>query len=247
MKHVANQTAIALSAADRDYMRSLIVHEDASVYAFNKPSGLSSQAGAHAIKSLDVLLGALAKSNGKRPKLIHRLDRETSGVIIAARTYPAAGFLGKALAARQARKTYVAVVSGRLEGDGVIETPLKRVRDPRGFDAMRATRPDDPHAEAAMTHYRVLTAGGDASLLEVRPVTGRMHQIRAHLANEGHPIVGDQKYGGLFLVAGQPVDRLLLHAARFESPHPDGGVLDVSAAWPKLLDDLAAALKGRGA
>jgi tRNA pseudouridine32 synthase/23S rRNA pseudouridine746 synthase len=247
MKRAANEPAIALGAADKDYLRSLIVHEDASVYAFNKPSGLSSQAGAQAIKSLDVLLGALAKSNGKRPKLIHRLDRETSGVIIAARTYPAAGFLGKALAARQARKTDIAVVSGRLEGDGAIETPLKRVRDPRGFDAMRAARPDDPHAEAARTLYRVLIAGADASLLEVRPVTGRMHQIRAHLANAGHPIAGDQKYGGLFLVAGRPIDRLLLHAARFESPHPDGGILDVSAPWPGLLDEAAAALKGRGA
>lgn len=243
MKRPAKQAQVALGGADREYVRSLIVHEDASVLAFNKPSGLSSQAGTHAVRSLDVLLGALAKSNGKRPKLIHRLDRETSGVIIAARTYPAAGFLGKALAARQATKTYIAAVCGRLEGEGAIETPLKRVRDPRGFDAMRAAGRDDPEAEEALTFYRVLEAGADASLLEVRPVTGRMHQIRAHLAHAGHPIAGDQKYGGLFLVAGRPVDRLLLHAARFAAPHPDGGVLDVSAPWPQVFMDVAAGLR----
>src|SRR5215470_8220948 len=209
-----------LSAEDANYARSLVIREDAHILVFNKPSGLAVQGGSGVTRSLEDLLAAFAKSNGKRPRLVHRLDRETSGIIVAARTKPAAAFLSEAFAGRDVKKTYLAIVCGGAPdpAEGDIDKPLQKVSR-RGLDIMEIS----PTGQAARTHYRTLSATPAAALLELEPETGRMHQLRAHLAAIGRPIAADGKYGGLFTLGAVAVPSLMLHAAALDIPHPEGG------------------------
>jgi RluA family pseudouridine synthase len=222
-------------------VKSLVIFEDEHILALNKPSGLSSQGGRGQVNTLDEMLAAFAKASGNRPRLVHRLDRDTSGVILTARTKPAASFLGKAMMGRRVRKTYLAIVAGRPEPrEGIIETPLRR--DEQGREAyMRVCEPDHPDAEAAVTRYRTLAFSDEAALLELRPQTGRMHQIRVHLASIGRPIAGDPRYGGVLRLAGAPVPRLMLHAAALEFPHPAGKTTRLEAEMPEDMKTVAAA------
>lgn len=226
------RTPITLTAAQFAFARSLVIAEDAAILALNKPAGLSSQGGRIKAHTLDDLLWAFARSNGKRPELVHRLDRDTSGVILAAKTKPAAAALGKAIMARRLTKTYLALVAAPPEpASGTIDSPLRR--EEIGREAyMRPTTADHPAAEAALTRYRTLAVGAGAALVELQPHTGRMHQLRVHLASIGRPILGDARYGGALTAAGQAVPRLMLHASRLEFPHPDGGTRTVEAAPP---------------
>jgi RluA family pseudouridine synthase len=226
-------------------VRGMVIYEDDQIIALNKPSGLSSQGGRGQVHTLDELLWAFAKSSGNRPRLIHRLDRDTSGVILTARTKPAAGFLGKALMAKRFRKTYRAIVApgAPQPPSGVIETPLRR--DEQGREAfMRVCEADHADAETAKTLYRSMIQSPLAALLELQPHTGRMHQLRVHLASVGRPIVGDARYGGALMLAGEPVPRLMLHAAALEFPHPDGGMKRIEAAVPEDFARLGDALFG---
>lgn len=215
---------LVLSAEDAAYARSLLLYEDAHMLVFNKPSGLPVQGGSGVTRSLEDLLGAFAKSNGKRPRLVHRLDRETSGVIVAARTKPAAAFLSEAFAGRDVRKSYLAIVCGGAPDPeaGEIALPLKKASR-KGLDVMEVAQSGASGAQEALTRYRTLTANAAAALVELEPETGRMHQLRAHLAAIGRPLAGDGKYGGLFGIGGVEIPGLLLHAAALELPHPDGG------------------------
>jgi RluA family pseudouridine synthase len=237
----AVKPAIVLSPDEIAFARSLVIFEDAHILALNKPAGLSSQGGRGQVHTLDELLWAFAKSSGARPRLVHRLDRDTSGVILTARTKPAAAFLGKALMGRRVRKTYWAIVAPGppQPPQGVMEAPLRR--DEQGREAyMRVCGPDHPDAESARTRYRTLSAGEGAALVEASPETGRMHQIRVHLAWLGRPIAGDSRYGGVLMLAGEPVSRLMLHAAALEFPHPDGGRKRLAAPAPDDLQAVAA-------
>ncbi len=210
--------------SEADFARSLLIAEDAHALVFNKPAGLAVQGGSGVTKSLEDLLAVFAKSNGKRPRLVHRLDRDTSGVIIAARTKPAAAFFSEAFAKREAHKTYLAIVCGGApEPDrGEIALALKK-SSRKGLDIMEIARDGEAGAQSALTRYRTLAATPAAALLELSPETGRMHQLRAHLAAIGKPIAGDGKYGGLFSLAGVEVPGLMLHAAALDLPHPEGG------------------------
>lgn len=212
--------AASLSTADIEYARRLLLYEDAHVLVFSKPAGLAVQGGSGVTRSLEDLLGAFAKSNGKRPRLVHRLDRETSGVIVAARTKPAAAFLSEAFAGRDAKKTYLAIVCGGAPEprEGEIAFALKK-SSRRGLDIMEVAE----GGQAALTRYRTRAASTAAALLELSPETGRMHQLRAHLAAIGRPIAGDGKYGGLFSLGGVEIPTLMLHAAALDIPHPAGG------------------------
>jgi RluA family pseudouridine synthase len=231
---------VVLSPEEIALVKSLVIYEDAAILALNKPSGLSSQGGRAQVNTLDEMLWAFAKSSGNRPRLIHRLDRDTSGVILTARTKPAAGFLGKAMMARRFAKTYLALIAGPLpEVEGVIDAPLRR--EEIGREAyMRVCAPDHPDAEPALSRYRVLAAGDGATLVQLRPETGRMHQLRVHLAHLGRPILGDVRYGGALTLNGEPVPRLMLHAAELSFPHPDGGDKTLAAAPPADFLGLAA-------
>ena len=234
-------TPVQLTPQEIAFVRGLVIYEDPAVLVLNKPPGLSSQGGRAQVNTLDELLWAFARAGGARPRLIHRLDRDTSGVILTARTKPAAGFLGKAMMARRFVKTYVALAGGRLAAQGVIDVPVRR--EEIGREAyMRVCLPDHPDAETALTRYRVLTQGDDAALVELKPQTGRMHQLRVHLAHLGCPILGDVRYGGALTLGGRPARRLMLHAAALQFPHPDGGEKRVEAPWPSDLQMLAALL-----
>ena len=223
---MANRGAVpaALSVADAVYARALVLHEDAHLLVFNKPAGLAVQGGSGVARSLEHLLAAFSKSNGKRPRLVHRLDRETSGIIVAARTKPAAAFLSSAFAGREVEKSYLAIVCGGapVPRNGQIALWLKKTSR-QGLDIMEVGREGEAGAQAALTRYGTLAEIPEAALLDLNPETGRMHQLRAHLAAIGRPIAGDGKYGGLFSVAGTPIPSLLLHAAALEFPHPAGG------------------------
>ncbi len=234
---------VSLSADEVAFVRGLVIYEDAQLLALNKPSGLSSQGGRGQVHTLDELLWAFAKPGKARPRLIHRLDRDTSGVILTAKTKPAAGFLGKHMMGRRFSKTYQAIVTpGAPEpAQGSIDVPLRR--DEQGREAyMRVCEPDHPDAEAARTRYRTISKGSAAALLELAPETGRMHQIRVHLASIGRPIAGDARYGGGLAVAGLPVPRLMLHARSLSFPHPEGGTQQIEAEVPADMTALMAAL-----
>ncbi len=233
---------VQLSAEETAFVRSLVIYQDPSILVLDKPPGLSSQGGRAGVNTLDELLWAFAKPGKARPRLIHRLDRDTSGVILTARTKPAAGFLGKAMMGRRFAKTYVALVGGSVpEAAGVIEASLRR--EDIGREAyMRVCAPDHPDAEPALTRYQVLAQAQGAALLELRPETGRMHQLRVHLVHLGCPILGDPRYGGALMAAGRPVARLMLHAAALQFPHPDGGEKRIEATWPADFTAMAEAV-----
>jgi len=232
-----------LTPAEIALVKSLVIYEDDHILALNKPSGLSSQGGRGQVNTLDEMLAAFARSSGNRPRLVHRLDRDTSGVILTARTKPAAGFLGKAMMGRRVRKTYLAIVAtAPSPATGLIETPLRR--DEQGREAfMRVCAPDHPDAEAARSRYRTLATADGAALLELRPETGRMHQLRVHLASIGSPIAGDARYGGSLRLGNAAVSRLMLHAAALEFPHPAGGAKRLEAPIP---DDMKAVMAACG-
>ncbi len=235
-----NREIPAISAEDLAFVRSMVMHEDNSLIVFNKPSGLAVQAGSGVARSLDELMAAFAKSNGKRPRLVHRLDQGTSGVIVAARTQPAAAKLSEAFAGRAAQKTYLALVKGRLPPaeTGVADAALVKVEE-GGKSRMILARPDRKGAQAARTGWRVIGRNGEFGLMQMSPETGRMHQIRVHLMSLGCPILGDALYGEGQATAA----RLMLHAARLVLPHPECGTLDLTAPVP---EDFRTAVEAAG-
>lgn len=234
---------IQLSADEAAFVRGLVLYEDAEILALNKPAGLSSQGGRGQVHTLDELLWAFAKPGKARPRLIHRLDRDTSGVILTAKTKPAASFLGKALMRRAFSKTYLAIVTpGPPEPKGgVIDLALRRVEE--GREAyMRVCEADHPDAEPSRSRYRTLKAAAGAALMELDPQTGRMHQLRVHLAAVGRPIAGDPRYGGALVVGGHAVPRLMLHATALSFPHPGGGTKRLEAPPPADMAEMIARL-----
>lgn len=244
----AVERPLTLSKEEIERVHSLVIHQDHQIIALNKPSGLSSQGGRGQGHTLDELLWAFAPRSGARPRLIHRLDRDTSGVILCGKTKPAASFLGKAVMARKLTKTYLAIVApgGLTPAEGRIEVPLRR--EEVGWEAfMRVCAADHPDAEAALSYYRTLAATDDAALVELKPVTGRMHQLRVHMAHLGRPICGDPRYGGAMTLGGRPVPRLMLHALSLRFPHPQGGELEITAAPPADFAEMAAAAGLSGA
>lgn len=235
------ERAPPLSAEEDAFVRSLVIHEDAAMLAFSKPPGLPVQTRNPDDRTLDMLLRAFEKSNGKRPRLVHRLDAQTSGVIVAARTQPAAAALSEAFAKRQVEKRYLALVGGQIgdETSGVIDAPLARYRARPELELMRVARPGDQKPQAAQTAWRELARAGTRQLLELRPRTGRMHQIRVHLASIGRPILGDVYYGGEATLSGDAIPRLMLHAWSLSGPHPEQGDFDLRAPPPSDFCDMA--------
>ena len=223
---MARSKSPVLSEEERAFVESLVIYRDEALLAVDKPAGLSSQGGRIDVNTLDELMGAFAKPSGVRPRLVHRLDRDTSGVLLAARSQPAAAYMGKAMMRRRVKKTYLAIVApgAPSQREGLIEAALLR-EDIGRESRVRAVPEGTPEAKAAATRYRTLAASDVAALVELSPQTGRMHQLRVHLAHIGRPIAGDARYGGALVLAGEAVPRLMLHAAALAFPHPDGGVI----------------------
>jgi tRNA pseudouridine32 synthase/23S rRNA pseudouridine746 synthase len=235
-------TKPGVTEADAAYVRGLVIHEDRQLLAFNKPAGLAVQTRGGKTRSLDQLLDAFARSNGKRPRLVHRLDADTSGVIVAAQTQPAAAALSAAFADRTAQKTYLAICEGRSFAGTKITAALVRRMGAHGRETMSVARPGEAGAQDATTRVQVIAEGDGVVLVEARPETGRMHQIRVHLAHIGRPILGDVLYGGSPAIAGHAASRTMLHAYRLSLPHPEGGLFTAHAQVPEDYRALAGVL-----
>src|SRR5262249_10845821 len=221
--------------SDEAMLRAAILHRDEAIIVLNKPPGLAVQGGTATERHLDGLLDGLRFGNVERPRLVHRLDKETSGILVVARTASAAAFLTRAFREKTTRKTYWAIVVGlpKLRQGRVDLALAKRP----GREGERV--PPDPEAgKRAVTYYAVVdSAGTEASWLALLPVTGRTHQLRAHCAALGTPILGDAKYGGAAAhLAGVPgAKRVHLHARSLSIPHPRGGSLQITAPLPRHM------------
>ena len=221
-----------LSEDEAAFVRELVIHRDAQAIVINKPPGLATQGGTKTVQHLDGMLDGLADEGGNRPKLVHRLDKDTSGALLVARSARAAAFFSKAFSGRTARKVYWAVVIGVPDvDDGLIDLPLGK-QPGTGGEKMHVDEGEG--GLDSRTRYRVIErAGNRAAWVELQPLTGRTHQLRVHMAAIGHPIVGDGKYAGQeAFLTGSISRKLHLHARRLRIDHPDGGRIDVEAELP---------------
>jgi len=234
--------AAALGDADGDntrhLLKSITLYEDDDVLVLNKPLGLAVQGGSGTTRHIDGMLEVLRDAQGQRPRLVHRLDKDTAGCLLVAKTRMAAAALAKSFRSRSARKIYWALVAGVPKPhQGRISTFL--AKEQRDEDSvMRIARHGEEGASHAVTYYAVVeTAGPALAWLSLKPMTGRTHQLRAHMTHIGHPIVGDSKYFARenWQLPGGMQNRLHLLARRIAVPHPRGGVIDVTAPLPQHM------------
>jgi 23S rRNA pseudouridine955/2504/2580 synthase len=221
---------------DADVLAKMLLHEDDKVFVFNKPAGLAVQGGSGVTRHVDDMLEAWRNKKGEKPRLVHRLDRDTSGVLVVARTRLAAMKLAEAFRARETKKTYWVLVKGvPRKREDKISTWLVKEQTPDG-DRMRIAKHGEDGADHAVSYYRVIEQAGQTMCwLEMEPYTGRTHQLRVHAAHIGNPIIGDPKYFEAdtnWEFPGGIQNRLHLHARRILIPHPDKGVIDVTAPMP---------------
>jgi 23S rRNA pseudouridine955/2504/2580 synthase len=218
-----------VSGRDVAFVKSLVLYEDDEVLVLNKPAGLAVQGGTKTSRHVDGLLSAWGEGLD-RPRLVHRLDRDTSGVLVLGKGPGAAAKLAGAFARRRAQKTYWAIVAGFPKpGEGVLELPLVK-RGVGDREMMTPAEPKDPKAEPAQTEFvTIARAGPRAAWMALRPHTGRTHQLRAHMLAMGHPILGDPKYGAEASAELSEGLKLQLHARRLVLPHPSSGTLILEA------------------
>jgi len=211
---------------------AMVIRETKSAIVLNKPPGLATQGGSKTNKHVDGLLDAFVEDDGTpRPRLVHRLDKDTSGVLLIARTPGSAASYSKRFSGRSARKVYWALIVGVPDvKEGTIDAPLAK-QPGSGGEKMHV---DLENGQPAKTRYRVVeTAGKKAAWVELEPLTGRTHQLRVHLEAIGHPIVGDGKYGGQdAFLTGSISRKMHLHARRLVISEPGGGKMDVTADLP---------------
>lgn len=230
---------IRISAQDEQWVRDMVIHEDDDVIVLNKPAGIAVQGGTGQTKHLDKLMDIFTTDENGRPKLCHRLDKDTSGVLIFGRNPAATAKLSKAFAGRKTTKIYWAIClgtpsphSGELRG-WMIKAGSAKNPD---HEMMRAAKHGEPDAVFAITDYEVIShAGTRASWVALKPVTGRTHQLRFHMAEIGCAIAGDAKYTCDREPLGGMSDQLQLHARAIRIPHPKGGILSVTADMPSHM------------
>jgi len=236
-KHKAPKQRRPLTEEELSQARDMVIRETPSAIVLNKPPGLATQGGSKTTKHVDGLLDAFVENeDDPRPRLVHRLDKDTSGVLLIARTPGSAASFSKRFSGRSARKVYWALVVGVPEvREGTIEAPLAK-QPGTGGEKMHV---DEENGQTAKTRYRVVErAGTRAAWVELEPLTGRTHQLRVHMAAIGHPIVGDGKYGGQdAFLTGAISRKMHLHARRLIISTPEskgtGGKLDVTADLPE--------------
>lgn len=224
-------------AANRthDALKDMILFEDADVMVLNKPAGLAVQGGSGITRHVDQMLETMRDAKGQRPRLVHRLDRETAGCLLVAKTRFAATALTGSFRHRSARKIYWALVAGVPKPkQGRISTYLAK-EESEEDSIMRVAAHGDEGASHAVTYYAVVeTSAAKLAWVSLKPVTGRTHQLRAHMAHIDHAIVGDPKYFNKenWQLPGGLQNRLHLLARRIVIPHPRGGFIDATAPLP---------------
>jgi 23S rRNA pseudouridine955/2504/2580 synthase len=226
-------------STDFELLSRMVLHEDEKVIVLNKPPGLAVQGGSGVARHIDQMLEASTSPKGEKPRLVHRLDRDTSGVLVIARTRGAAQKLTAAFRERDTKQTYWALVKGvPRKHEDKISTWL--VKEPTiDGDRMRIAKHGEDGADHAVSFYRVLeTAAQNLAWLEMEPYTGRTHQLRVHALHIGHPIIGDPKYfddDPNWDFPGGVQKKLHLHARHIDIPHPSGGRLRISAPLPSHM------------
>ncbi len=216
-----------LSEQDRADIRSWVLYEDETLFVLNKPAGLATQGGTGQHRHLDGLLDGLKSAGGVRPRLVHRLDKDTSGALLVARTPASAAVLAKAFQSKTSDKRYWALVVGVPDQrEGRISMTMEKASGAHGERMVRSAS-----GQHSVTEYEQIDhAGRRVSWLALKPITGRTHQLRLHCAEMGTPIVGDGKYGGKeSFVTGIVSRKLHLHSRAIRFPHPDGGMMHVTA------------------
>jgi 23S rRNA pseudouridine955/2504/2580 synthase len=224
---------------DRAFIKSITLFEDDDVMVLNKPMGLAVQGGSGTTRHIDGMLGAFRSRDGQRPRLVHRLDKDTAGCLLVAKNRFSAAFLAKSFRSRSARKIYWALVPGVPKPkQGRISTYL--AKEEREDDSiMRVAEHGDEGASHAITYYAVVeTAAQKLAWMSLKPVTGRTHQLRVQMAHIGHPLVGDPKYFNIenWELPGGLQNKLHLLARRIAVPHPRGGVIDITAPLPPHME-----------
>jgi 23S rRNA pseudouridine955/2504/2580 synthase len=218
-----------------DALKDMILFEDDDVMVLNKPAGLAVQGGSGITRHVDQMLETMRDAKGQRPRLVHRLDRETSGCLLVAKTRFAATALTGSFRHRSARKIYWALVAGVPKPkQGRISTYLAKEEN-EDDSIMRVAAHGDEGASHAVTYYAVVeTSAAKLAWVSLKPVTGRTHQLRAHMAHIDHAIVGDPKYFNKenWQLPGGLQNRLHLLARRIVIPHPRGGFIDATAPLP---------------
>lgn len=224
-----------ISKADAKDIRTRVLHQDDDVIILNKPPGLAVQGGSRLKRNLDAMLDALRFDKADKPRLVHRLDKDTSGVLLLARHASAARALSKAFRSKEVRKIYWAVVVGVPKPEfGTIDLSLAKRPGAGGEKVIAGAR----NGKTAQTRYRMVDqAGGRAAWLVFEPLTGRTHQLRVHAEALGTPILGDGKYGRrkAFLDNEDIAGRLHLHARGLLFPHPAGHVMETVAPLPEHI------------
>jgi 23S rRNA pseudouridine955/2504/2580 synthase len=228
-----------LTAQERRAFADMVIYEDDDVYVLNKPAGLAVQGGTRTVRHIDAMLLGLEAELGERPRLVHRLDRDTSGILVVAKRRSVASNLGKLFSTRSVLKVYWAAVKGVPKpAQGKIDAALIKAEGPQGDRVRAATAAERAESQRAVTYFAVIDkAPPTLAWVSLKPVTGRQHQLRAHMALIGHPILGDDKYGGTEGLPGTIARKLHLHARRIAFPHPRGGTVDVTAPLPGYMRD----------
>ncbi|WP_395664253.1 RluA family pseudouridine synthase [Methylocella sp.] len=248
--------AVRISAEDARDIRNMVLYEDKDLMVLNKPFGLAVQGGSGMKRHIDGMLASLPNERGDRPVLVHRLDRDTCGVLLVAKTRKVAAELGEIFRSREARKIYWALVEGvpkpaqgkislfLAKGEGMDVRPVRPGEDRAALEKMRVAKHGDEDARHSVTYYATVDSFAPrVAWLSMKPITGRTHQLRAHAEAIGHPIVGDPKYGlkpktdprrsdPMRAIPEGVEKKLHLLARRLVLPHPRGGILDVTAPLP---------------